>query len=195
MVRRIRCILLALLASGVLICPAIAASSFPDMNGYEEFAEAVAYVNEAGIMVGDNNGNFNPYKTVNRAEMAAIVCRMLGVDKDLSTATNFTDVPVTYWANKYVGKAASLGIVNGYGGGKFGPTDGVKYEQAVTMIIRAIGGNGAAIERGGYPDGYMLVAEENGLLSGLSAKKGEPLSRSDIAQILYNYYILSSSIG
>lgn len=194
MAHRIRCMLLALLVSGLLICPAIAASSFPDVSGYEEFAEAVAYVNEAGIMIGDNNGNFKPYTTVNRAEMATIVCRMLKVDKDIATSTQFTDVPAGHWANGYVGKAASLGIVNGYGGGKFGPSDDVTYEQAVTMIIRAIGGNEVALEYGGYPDGYMFVAEENALLDGVNAKNSEPLSRSDIAQILYNYYILSSSV-
>ena len=194
MIRKCRCLPLVLLMGGLLICPVFAASSFPDVTGYEEFTEAVSYVSEAGIMVGDNNGNFNPYKTVTRAEMATIVCRMLNEDRDLETSTQFTDVPVGHWANKYISKAASLSIVNGYGGGKFGPSDSVTYEQAVTMIIRAIGGNEVAIEDGGYPDGYILVAEENALLDRINAKKSEPLSRSDIAQILYNYHILSSSV-
>lgn len=186
MVRRIRCMLLALLVSGLMICPAIAASAFPDVDGYEEFAEAVSYVNEAGIMIGDNNGNFNPYATVNRAEMATIVCRMLGVDKNLTTSTQFTDVPTGHWANGYVSKAASLGIVNGYGGGKFGPSDDVTYEQAVTMIVRAVGGDVEAAEYGGYPDGFFSVAETYGLIEGVAAEKGEPLSRADIAIIIYN---------
>ena len=186
MMRKIRCILLMFLIGVLLICPVFAASSFPDINGYEEFAEAVAYVNEAGIMIGDNNGNFNPYTTVNRAEMATIVCRMLNVDKDLATSTQFTDVPVGHWANGYVGKAASLGIVNGYGGGKFGPSDDVTYEQAVTMIIRAWGGEPEAKELGGYPEGYLTMANNYSLLKGVSAKKGEPLSRADIAIIIYN---------
>ncbi len=129
MVHRIRCMLLMLLLGGLLICPAFAAPSFPDVTGYEEFAKAVSYVNEAGIMVGDNNGNFNPYKTVTRAEMATIVCRMLNMDKGLLTSTRFTDVSIGHWANGYISKAASLGIVNGYGGGKFGPSDSVTYEQ------------------------------------------------------------------
>lgn len=186
MMRKIRCILLLLLMGGLLICPAFAAASFPDVSGYEEFAEAVEYVNKAGIMVGDNNGNFNPYKTVTRAEMATIVCRMLNVDRDLTTSTQFTDVPTGHWANKYVSKAASLGIVNGYGGGKFGPSDDVTYEQAVTMVVRAFGGEPEAKELGNYPDGYLTLANKYSLLEGVSAKKGEPLSRADIAIIIYN---------
>lgn len=183
---KIRCILSILLMGGLLICPAIAASSFPDVSGYEEFAEAVAYVNEAGIMVGDNNGNFSPYTTVNRAEMATIICRMLNVDKDLATSTQFIDVPVGHWANGYISKAASLGVVNGYGGGKFGPADGVTYEQAVTMVVRALGGEPEAQKLGIYPDGYLAAANENGLLEGISAQRGEQLSRADIATIIYN---------
>lgn len=189
MIRKIRCILLMLLMGGLLICPAFAASHFPDVNGYEEFAEAVEYVHKAGIMVGDNNGNFNPYTTVNRAEMATIICRMLNVDKDLATSTQFTDVPVGHWANGYISKAASFGIVNGYGGGKFGPSDAVTYEQAVTMIIRGIGFTEDAENMGGYPDGFLNLAENLGLLEGISAQKNEALSRADIAILLYNYYI------
>ena len=65
MIRKCRCLPLVLLMGGLLICPVFAASSFPDVTGYEEFTEAVSYVSEAGIMVGDNNGNFNPYKNCN----------------------------------------------------------------------------------------------------------------------------------
>ena len=186
MMRRIRCMLLMLLMGGLLICPAFAAASFPDVSGYEEFAEAIEYVNKAGIMVGDNNGNFNPYKTVTRAEMATIICRMLNVDEDLTTSTQFTDVPIGHWANGYIGKAAGLGVVNGYGGGKFGPSDDVTYEQAVTMVVRALGGEPEAQALGNYPDGYLAAADKNGLLDGVSSQKGEPLSRADIAIIICN---------
>lgn len=186
MSRKIQHLLIWLLAGVVLICPAFAASSFPDIDGYEEFAEAVGYVNKAGIMIGDDEGNFNPYKTVTRAEMATIVCRMLSADKGLETSTQFDDVPTGHWANGYISKAASLGIVNGYGGGKFGPTDDVTYEQGVTMIMRAIGGMELATEAGGYPDGYLYVANQHGFLLNIQAKKGEALSRGDIAILLYN---------
>lgn len=186
MVRRIQCVLLVLLLGGLLICPVFAASSFPDVDGYEEFAEAVAYVNEAGIMVGDDHGNFNPYKTVTRAEMATIICRMLGQTDGLKPSNDFSDVPTSHWANAYVGKAAELGIVNGYGGGKFGPSDSVTYEQAVTMVIRAIGGTELATKAGGYPDGFMSLAEQHGFLESVHAEKGEALARGDIAVIIFN---------
>lgn len=185
---RIQSIAATILAIVLLTCPALAASAFPDVNENAEYAEAVEYLNEVGIMVGDNQGNFNPNKTVTRAEMATIICRMLGETENMSSSTAFTDVPVGHWANAYVGKAAELGIVNGYGNGKFGPSDPVTYEQAVTMVIRATYGDKEANDVGGYPDGFLEMAKIYGLLDGVHAKKGDALSRSQIAIILYNYY-------
>lgn len=187
MKHKIQRTLASLLTITLLICPALA-MSFPDVDGYLEYAEAVEYISELGIMVGDDQGNFNPYKTVTRAEMATIVCRMLDETENLPNSTAFTDVPVGHWANAYVGKAAELGIVNGYGGGKFGPSDPVTYEQAVTMIVRAIGGGEAAAKYGGYPDGFLAVAAEAELTATIRAEKGEYLSRADISMILYAYY-------
>lgn len=170
----------------MLAVPARADSSFPDVDGDAPYAEAVEYLNDIGIMQGDEKGNFNPDKAVTRAEMAAIVCRMLGITEDLPMSSAFSDVPASHWANQYVGIAAELGIVGGYGNGKFGPSDLVTYEQAVTMVIRAVGGEPEAVDVGGYPDGYISVADENGLLNGVSARKGDPMSRADVAVILYN---------
>lgn len=186
--RKIQCLLVGLLVSGFLIYPAFAESSFPDVDEYLEYAEAVEYVNKLGIMVGDEHGNFNPYSTVTRAEMATIVCRMLDEADNLPSSTAFTDVPVGHWANAYVGRAAELGIVSGYGGGIFGPSDNVTYEQAVTMIVRAIGGGEAATKYGGYPDGFLTVAAEAELTAAIHSEKGEYLSRADIAMILYAHY-------
>lgn len=161
---------------------------FPDVDEHAPYVEAAEYVKEQGLMVGDDRGNFNPSQTVTRAEMATIVCRMLGQTENLSVSYIFTDVPNSHWANKYIAKAAELEIVGGYGNGKFGPGDMVTYEQAVTMVIRALGGSEDAAEAGGYPNGFMSVAQTYGLVNDVQAEIGEPLSRANIALILYNCY-------
>lgn len=185
---KIQSIVAAILAMVLLTCPALAASSFPDVNENAEYAEAVEYLNEVGIMQGDNKGNFNPNKTVTRAEMAAIICRMLGETENLPSSTAFNDVPAGHWANGYVGKAAELGIVGGYGNGKFGPSDPVTYEQAVTMVVRAVGHNDDAESMGGYPNGFLTYAENAGFLNGINSKIGEAFSRANVALLLMNYY-------
>ena len=169
----------------VLPVPA-AAASFPDVDETSEYADATDFLSRMQIMIGDEKGNFNPNKTVTRAEMAAIVCRACSVTDELKKSAEFSDVPLWHWANSYVGKAAEMGIVNGYGGGRFGPSDNVTYEQAVTMLVRSGGLSDEAVRAGGYPDGFLSVAEKKGFLKGVQAAKGEPLSRADIAMILYN---------
>jgi hypothetical protein len=188
MMRKILCFLLVLVLGGSLACPAFAASSFPDVGENASYSEAVDFLKEIGIMQGDSTGNFNPNKAVSRAEMAAILCRMLGETSDLTTSTQFSDVPLDYWANAYISKVAELGVVGGYGNGKFGPSDIVTYEQAVTMLLRALGYENEAEEAGGYPNGYMAVARDIDILDGLDRELGEPLNRCDVAVILFNSY-------
>lgn len=176
------------LAIFLMTSSAWAGSVFPDVDEDADYAEAVEYLNDIGIMQGDENGNFNPDKSGSRAEMATLICRMLGETENLTTTNTFTDVPVSHWANGYVAKAASLGIIGGYGDGRFGPSDDVTYEQAIKMVVSAIGLSDSAEDNGGYPDGYISVAEGNNLLLRIPAQKGVPLTRASVAQLLFNYY-------
>ena len=179
--------LIAMLLAAVLLCTAVSAATFSDVDENEEYAQAINYVSSIGLMVGYGDGTFQPDKTVSRAEMATILCKMMGKDRDLKQdGSVFSDVPTTHWGNGYVVKAASLGYLSGYGNGKFGPDDTVTYEQVLTMIINAIGYGEEAGTRGGYPDGYISIADEFYYTNGLSAQKGELMSRGKVAMILYN---------
>ena len=178
----------ALLALAMAVSPALAASSFPDVAENAAYAQAVDYVSQAGIMVGDDKGNFAPEKTVTRAEMATILCNVLEENQSLTTdGSVFTDVPAQHWANRYVVKAAELGLVSGYGNGKFGPSDKVTYEQAITMIVQMIGLGDIAAEKGGYPDGFIWVASDYGYNKNVKSSKGESLKRWEVATMIYNY--------
>lgn len=181
---RIRGLLALLLAAGMLSVPA---GAFADVSAGSPHAQAAEYVQQVGLMVGDEKGNFNPDLPVTRAEMAVILCRMLGKTEDLSVSNRFPDVAESHWANAYIGKVAELGIVNGYGSGMFGPGDHVSYEQAVTMVIRAVGAGEEAALRGGYPDGFLQTASNMGLLNSIQSAKGEDLNRANVALLLYNY--------
>lgn len=191
---KIQSILASLLAVSLLTCSA-SAKTFPDVDSNSPYSTAIEYVSELGVMVGGSNGNFNPNGIVNRAEMATVVCRVLGQTENLSKSNVFTDVPMEHWANANIAKASELGIVGGYGGGKFGPSDPVTYEQAITMIVRAIGENDKANFYGGYPNGYIRVADESNLLNGIQATQGQGLSRGAVAMLLYNYYITQNYSG
>lgn len=193
MSRKIKNLVTSLLAGSLLIA-SVQAASFPDVDANADYAEAVDYVSEEGIIVGDSAGNFNPDQTVTRAQMAAIICRMLGETEETSSTSKFSDVSADYWANAFIVKAADLGIISGYSDGTFRPDNAVTYEQAITMVIRAVGGEEVAQASGGYPSGYVTAADENGFLENVSTKMGDPFPRRDVAAVLYNFYIMSSNI-
>lgn len=188
--RRIFTGVMSLVLVGVFtLCPAFATNSFPDVEENAAYAEAVEYLNDVGIMQGDDKGNFSPDKNVTRAEMAVIICRMIGEDTSATDGTVFSDVPANHWANGFIIKAAELGIVSGYGNGKFGPSDTITYEQALAMVINALGMGGDATNEGGYPDGYLVVANVHGYTNNIVANKGDYFSRAQVAILLYNIAI------
>lgn len=50
---------------------------FPDVEENKWYSEAVDKASDAGIMIGDEKGNFRPEEPLTRAEAAMIVCRLL----------------------------------------------------------------------------------------------------------------------
>ena len=54
-------------------------------------------------------------------------------------ATRFNDVPAAHWANSHIAALADGGLVQGYGGGKFGPDDTLNIDQMATIICNAKG--------------------------------------------------------
>ncbi len=164
------------------------AVSFPDVPSGASYAEAVRALNELGIITGDERGYFNPNKTITRAEAATIICRLMGVEDEAKAMKNqvFTDVPSDHWAVGYVAKAVELGIVNGYGNGKFGPSDSVTYEQMVKMLVCACGLEEDASEAGGWPNGYIKTANAMGMTESITHTQKAPVNRSVVAQLVYN---------
>lgn len=166
---------------------------FPDVPETAPYAEAVNALHEYGIINGDNKGNFNPNSSVTRAEAAAIICRLLGMEEDAKQArtTSFTDVPTNHWANGYVAKAAEQGIINGYGNGKFGPSDSVTYAQMVKMLVCAWGYEEDARTAGGWPNGYLSVANSLGIVNTTISDPANAALRADVAVLSNNTLMIA----
>lgn len=189
-------VITVMLAVILLLQTSAFAAAFKDVSASKPFASAVGFVSNAGLMVGYGDGTFRPDSPVTRAEMATVMCKLLKQDTNLEkNGSKFTDVPVSHWGNAYVCKAASMGVLSGYGNGKFGPDDTVTYEQALTMMVNAMKFGSAAGNLGGYPNGYVKVADNLGLTANVSGKVGTKLTRGDAAIMLFNYYDNSQPIA
>lgn len=157
------------------------------MDSNAQYAEAVLSLYDNGIMKGDTDGNFNPNATVTREEFATIICRLLD-EEDNALAIKkspFDDVESSRWSSGYIARANELGIVNGYGDGKFGPKDSVTVAQAAKMLVCAWGYADEAIEAGGWPNGYISVANEQRILDSVKSETSEPAKRWEVATMAY----------
>ena len=184
---------LALLLALVMVLGSFSfVSAAPDFEDVKDttFEEAVSSLELLEILKGYPDGTFKPANTITRAEFAAVAVRVSGLEQAAVSAkglpTGFTDVPAYHWASGYVGTAGKLGIVNGIGGGLFAPESPVKYEEAITMLVRALGYEPAAQAKGGYPFGYLIVANEIDLLEDAMGTQGTWATRGFVAQITFN---------
>lgn len=174
--------LLALMLSvAMVLTMGTSVMAYSDVEEGTYVSEAVTVLSNLDILNGYEDGTFKPEATITRAEMAKIVCETLGYYGMGSDKTPFDDVEPKHWAAGYISTAAGLGIINGYGNGKFGPEDTVTYEQAVKMVVCALGYEPMAANKGGWPAGYTSVAASIGLTKGMSSS-----ARGDIAVLMYN---------
>lgn len=168
----------------------VAAADYADVESTNSYAKAIQVLSGLGIAKGDEAGNFNPTNDVKRSEMVAFVCRMMG-EENIATASStnaFTDVAANHWAAGYIAWGVNNGIVNGMGDGTFAPDASVTYQDAVVMIMRALGYDRIAkrAENGGYPTGYLKVASQNNVLTNAGYDNAKAATREIIAQLIYN---------
>lgn len=161
----------------------------PDISD-TKYAEAAELLGALGIMVGDaESGAFRPDDAILRSEMAKVAVYSIGLEdivKSSASQTKFPDVPNDHWATGAINVADRQGLVVGDTEGTFRPDDSVTNEEAVTIIVRALGYEPAAQDKGGYPSGYMSIASQKQLLKGIDAAASEPAKRGDIAQLVFN---------
>ena len=155
-----------------------------------KYAEAAELLSALGIMVGDaESGLFRPNDSIIRSEMTKVVVYASGyedISKSSDYQTRFPDVAANHWANGPINVGDQQGLIIGDDTGVFRPDDPVLFQEAVTMVVRALGYEPAAQSSGGYPSGYMVIASSNQLLKNIDATGGVPATRGDIAQLVFN---------
>ncbi len=162
-------------------------AAFTDVAADATYAEAVTVLSALDIIKGYDDGSFQPEGKIKRSEYAAIICRILNMNDAEANKVGgiFTDVAADYWASGYIATASQLGIVNGMGDGTFAPEAEVTYEQAVKMLVAALGYELKAQSLGGYPTGYMMIANQESITVGTTNAPGGA-ARATVARLTYN---------
>ena len=166
----------------------VSAAVFPDVAG-TSCESAVTVLTGLRVINGYEDGTYRPDRTVSRAEIAKLIVSIMGkTSLATSTTPSFYDMDTAVWSIPYVEYAVTKGIINGYGDGRYGPSNPVKYNEALKMIVCALGytTDCSEIASGSYPDVYVNKANELGITKGLNFDGENGANRGDIAIMLYN---------
>lgn len=171
----------------------VSAEKFSDISG-SPYEEAVNSLAEQDIVSGRGDGRYAPDEELSRAEMVSIILRAYG-SREIEDIEKFIDVPTTHWAYMQVETAYQMGIIAGTTEVTFEPDAKVTFEQAVKMLVCAMKKESKAKKLGGWPDGYIAVAEEEEVLGGVNSSKGNTINRGSMAQLVYNCLSKDSKDG
>lgn len=127
--------ILGVILSTLLSAQIFAVSAFSDVPNNKWYTDAVMYCAENGYVSGYSDGSFKPNNTITRAELAAVMNKMLGLN---SAANNtFKDVSNGKWYTTAVLNCVQTGIITGYSSTQYGPNDKVTREQAAVILAKS----------------------------------------------------------
>ncbi len=163
------------------------AYNFNDVATDNTHREAIDVLTDIGVIVGTSENEFSPDDPITREQMSLLLFRlMLGRENTVRVnSTAFTDLtdPTYYGAISW---ANAAGYIIGTSATTFEPTGGITFQDAMTMLVRALGQDNASMN-GGYPWTFINAAVLLGLDNGLEDIAYEKeLTRAQTAHILYN---------
>ncbi len=160
-------------------------ASYTDVTSKQN-QEAIEVLQAVGIMVGDDNGNFNPDQKVTRNEMAVVMSNLMDYRAATYAGTSpFTDVPT--WAEPYVAACWTNGITSGYTKTTYGGSDTVTTSQAALMLMKALGYFQYSSDFGtDWQFATIKQATKIDLFDDVDSGVREAMTRNDLAQLVLN---------
>lgn len=120
---------------------------FTDLAVGAWYEDAVAYVYRHDLMSGFSEDTFGPNAALSRAQLCQILYNMERRPA-VTGSGSFSDLADGAWYTDAVTWAASQGIVDGYGGGLFGPDDNITREQLASILYRCAQARGDDVSVG-----------------------------------------------
>jgi len=173
---------------------------FVDVPADSYYYDAVLWAAKQGITGGTDAEHFSPNASCERGQLVTFLWRTAGKPV-VNYAMSFSDVSADAYYTEAVRWAASLGIVSGYGDGRFGVNDPITREQMAVMLYRFAKAQGMDTTQGGmavrefddfeqvsaYAGEAMAWAVNTGILKGANNQLMPKASctRAQIVTMLY----------
>lgn len=189
--KKILALVLALVMSFSLMATANAFTD--DEKITDTYETAVTVLSGLKVFQGYDDGSFLPQGSITRAEVAAIIYRIVTGDVNdtqvgiYADYNKFDDVKSTSWYAGYVNFCANAEYIKGYDAKTFGPNDPVTGYQALAMILRALGyDKNGEFTGASWQVQTAAVGENRGITKNISAGTlGTAATREVVAEILF----------
>lgn len=143
-------------------------------------------------MNGYEDGTFKPEQRVTRAEMAAMLQRLIGKTGAAETAIAYTDVASSHWAAASIRFATDHALMDGYPTGEFKPEAGITRAEMAAVIARYMrlgnpGGAGFTDIAGHWANQLIAQVQSAGYMKGYEDGTFRPeqlLTRAEAVTIL-----------
>lgn len=155
----------------------------------------VDWLIEEGFISGYPDGTFGLEKTISRAEVSAIITRILK-SEDVSellryVQSRFIDLYPSHWSNGYINFTVSMGYVNGYPDNSFRPSNNITYAEIIKILVMINGNTPSTEDFQGesWATPYIIKALETGIMSGIiipNANYNSYASREKVFEMVYN---------
>jgi hypothetical protein len=163
--------------------------------------EAIGDLAAKQLIKGVSAERFAPAQKVTRAEFAAMLVRLLGIQAE--GPVPYSDVTPGKWYADAVAAAADAGIVYGTSGDRFAPEAPIKRQEMAAMLVRAYAyavkqPNAADVTRSGFADiagspdwvqEAVNTAYALGFIKGHTPSRFAPeglATRAESAQVMFN---------
>jgi hypothetical protein len=115
-----------------------AAGSWTDVSESVLAGYGVTGIQVSHISSGYDDGTFRPDQSSNRAQFVKMADAAFAIVQTNPSTATFADVPRDHFYYGYVEGAYGAGLVDGIGGGLFGPALTINREQALAIIARQV---------------------------------------------------------
>ncbi|MBQ4518783.1 MAG: S-layer homology domain-containing protein [Clostridia bacterium] len=154
----------------------------------KSYQRAADFLSILEIMDVSETGEYKPDEKITRADFSVVLSRVMGFDNVLAGGYKgkFLDVDKSHSAFCAIEFMSDMGIVNGFENNYFYPNEPILLGHALKMLVVALGYNALAEHRGGYPSGYLMVAQDLELLKNVDITAQDPMPNAMAAQLIYN---------
>jgi len=188
----------AIISAAIMAIYTVSADTitYPDIST-SEYKESIQNLTELNIVSGDEMGLFNPKENLTRAEAAKILLLMKNIDRSIfdyilegdnaseyTWGITWTDIDKEHWGFPYVILAFHEFLI-GFPDDTVRPDENVTYEQFLTMIVRRLGYGTQAELQGGYPNGFLTVADKLNITQNIEIIDAKlPITREEVTHIV-----------